>query len=380
MALIRYTALLAMWRIVEADIDNVFPIVYINNPVARHAAYPVPAGVSTVCTLAGHEDSNKALTFFITTLPVRGKLYETSQNFRSYGINPKEAPKPIEDHELPFVVTDAQHRVVYEPPQDAFPPEGFWASFTYVVKEPLSGVTSETGYVVLNNPANRLAASGFVGGYDEWKISGNIHSVSPAFEPVAWGSLDRYIYGIDEVQYTDFSTGSDNTKWYFEAPATKYLLPEFVGTYGGLIRFTTKSTYGDFNFLNDPLDWVTLECSSCNMGRGLRIVRFADKILSFDGSEKTVTIPIKANQGWRRDPLNTAMPFTDATECEIAAVLSGVTKFKILGDFTQAGEGVALDDVMVESAPEQPAYPTACQQGCVCSHHQSIRRLACCGS
>jgi hypothetical protein len=367
MVLLRYLTLFSVWQRVEADIDNVFPTVYINNPVARHAAYPVPAGVPTVCTLAGHEDSSKALTFFIKTLPVRGKLYETSQNFRSYGIDPKSAPKPIEEHELPFVVTDAQYRVVYEPPQDAFPPEGYWASFTYVVKEPLSGVSSEDGYVVLNNPANRLASSGFVGGSDEWSIAGNIHSVTPSFEPVAWGSLDRYIYGTDEVQYTDFATGTDNTKWYFEAPPAKYLLPEMVGAYGGKIRFTTKSTYGDFNFLNQPLDWVTLECSSCNMGRGLRIVRFCDQLLSWDGSEKTVTIPIAANQSWRRDPLNTALPFTDATECEIAAVLAGVTKLKILGDFTQAGEGVALDDVVVESATQQPSYPTQCQQGCVCS-------------
>ena len=197
---------------------------------------------------------------------------------------------------------------------------------------------------------------------------------------IAEPALDRYIYGTDEVQYTDFETGSDKVKWYFEADAGKYLLPEFVAAYGGHIRFTVKSTYGDFNFLNQPLDWVTMECSSCNMGRGLRIVRFVDDLLAWDGAEKTVTIPVAANQSWRRDPRNTALPFTDATECEIAAVLSGVTKFKILGDFTQAGEGVALDDIRVQSTTEQPSYPTNCQQGCICRHHPSMQRLACCGS
>lgn len=369
-----------VWRRCSADVDNVFPVIYINNPVARHVAYPVPAGVATVCTLAGHENEKKALRFYIKTLPVRGKLYETSQVYRSYGIDPKNAPKPIESHELPFIVTDSLFRVVYEPPQDAFPPEGFWASFTYQVKEPVSGVMSEAGYVVLNNPSNHLAESTFVGGADGWTIAGNIHSQLPSFESVAWGSLDRYIYGTDEVQYTDFSTGSDKSKWYFEASPGKFYVPEMAGAYGGNMKFTIKSTYGDFAFLNAPLDWVTLECDSCDSGRRLRIVRYSDELLGWDGSEKTVTIPIKASSSWRRDPLNTAMPFTDATECEIAAVLAGVTKLKILADFTQAGEGVAVDDIAIESAKEQPSYPITCQQGCVCKHHPLISRLTCCGS
>ena len=44
----------------------------------------------------------------------------------------------------------------------------------------------------------------------------------------------------------------------------------------GTLKFTVSSTYGDFAHLNSPLDWITLECASCNSGRGMRIVRFAD--------------------------------------------------------------------------------------------------------
>lgn len=34
----------------------------------------------------------------------------------------------------------------------------------------------------------------------------------------------------------------------------------------------------------------------------------------------------------RRDPLNGALPYTNATNCEIAATLNGLTKLKILGE------------------------------------------------
>jgi hypothetical protein len=78
--------------------------------------------------------------------------------------------------------------------------------------------------------------------------------------------------------------------------------------------------------------------------------------------------------------MNTALPFTDATACEIAAVLQGLTKLKILGDFTKAGEGVAIDDFSLSSAETQPSFPVECQQGCVCAHDARDRRMECCGS
>ena len=42
------TTLLAL---VAADIDNVYPVPYVTNPVARHVAYAVPANTPTVCIL-----------------------------------------------------------------------------------------------------------------------------------------------------------------------------------------------------------------------------------------------------------------------------------------------------------------------------------------
>ena len=51
---------------------------------------------------------------------------------------------------------------------------------------------------------------------------------------------------------------------------------------------------------------------------------------------------------------NQALPFTEATECEIAAVLWGLTKLKILGDFTQLAALQTLSNLY--SASSQCAF------------------------
>eukprot|EP00928_Gymnodinium_smaydae_P019942 TRINITY_DN17689_c0_g1_i1.p1 TRINITY_DN17689_c0_g1~~TRINITY_DN17689_c0_g1_i1.p1 ORF type:complete len:444 (-),score=60.97 TRINITY_DN17689_c0_g1_i1:135-1322(-) len=367
-------------RLVRADIDNLFPKRYVNNPVARHTACAVAAGSPTVCSLYGYEAENRSIQFFITSLPTTGTLFETSQNYRTYGTDPKYAPTPIQEHELPYRISDPMARVVYVPPSEVFPPEGRWASVVYTVKDALLGTISEFGQLGLSNPAKYLAASSFIGGVDQWTISGNIHSAVPSWQAFGWGLLNRYIYGTDEVQYVDFETGNDRSRWYFSAPPGKYHLPELASSYGGMLRFTIASTYGDFRQLNDPLDFITIECGSCNSGRGMRIVRYADNGLEWDGTEAVIEVKLAAGNYWRRDPMNPALPMTDATDCEIAAVLAGITDLRILGDFTKAGEGVAIDDVAIVNSDLQPVYPLHCQQGCTCAHDPRARRMDCCGS
>jgi hypothetical protein len=373
--MLRAVTLLAL---VGADIDNVYPVPYVTNPVARHVAYAVPANTPTVCTLYGFEEDNAVLSFQIHTLPAQGKLYETSQNYRSMKTDPKNTPNPIEEHQLPYELSDPAHEVVYVPPDNVFPPEGRWASFTYVVVDPAAGITSEVGYVGLANPENYIAESSFVSGVDGWVITGNVGQAIPVHQPYGWGLLNRYVYGTDDVQYVDFKTGNDRSKWYFTAPESWYL-PDIGTAYGGSLQFTVKSTYGDFHYLNSPLDWVSLECDECNNGRGLRIIRFTDQLLNWDGTEKRVSLDLAAGKLWKLDPLNAAIPYRDASECEIGAVLVGLTRLKILGDFTQAGEGVAIDDVVIRIPDEMPQFPIQCQQGCKC-HHADIQRLSCCGS
>lgn len=363
-----------------ADIDNIFPILYASNPVAQHTACPVAAGEATVCRLSGYEENNGELQYLVTSLPSSGSLYETSQNYRTYGTDPKYAATSIKDYELPFRVTDPLGRVVYIPPSDVFPPEGRWAAMTYEVQDRVTGNISQPGQVSLSSPSQRVAESTFVGGTDSWTISGNIYATMPTWQAFGWGVLNRYIYGTDEVQYIDFDTNSDQSKWYFEAPPGKFYLPELAAAYNGTLKFTIASNYGDFDHLNNPLDFITLECASCNSARGLRLVRYADNGLEWKGQEKVMQVTLAAGNHWWRDPMNSALPFTDATECEMAAVLQGLTRVAILGDFTRAGEGVAVDDISISTATAQPSFPLACQQGCLCAHDQRQRRISCCGS
>jgi len=142
-----------------------------------------------------------------------------------------------------------------------------------------------------------------------------------------------------------------------------------------------RSLYGNFSELNRPLDWVTIECASCDSGQGARMVRFTDHLLRWDGSERLVELKLLPVENWMRDPLNSALDFTYATECEIAAILSNVSRLAILGDFTAGGESVAIDNIAISQPhpSEQPAYPVECQKGCPCRRHNpDIIRPSCC--
>ncbi|CAK9036906.1 Hypothetical protein (Fragment) [Durusdinium trenchii] len=194
---------------VGADIDNIFPILYSSNPVARHTACPVAAGQATVCTLVGYEENGAELQYLITSLPSSGSLYETSQNFRTYGTDPKYAATSIKDYELPFRVTDPLGRVVYIPPSDVFPPEGRWAAMTYEVQDPSSGNKSEPGQVSLSSPSKRVAESTFVGGTDvrgrSWK-----RSSEPRAMRRAWVAIPVLV-GLAAAQPR--KQGMDAPKW-----------------------------------------------------------------------------------------------------------------------------------------------------------------------
>jgi len=380
-------------------------IEWVVNPVALHVACPVEPNTPTVCTLGGAEDGEGDLDFYIETLPPAGVLYETSQNFRSDGVDPKHLPDPIGPHMLPYHVQDPLHRVVYVPPANMWAPEGHWASFSFFTKAWLNlagqaaimqHVKSMSAIAVMANPNGVIAGSSFdiTGDNDGWSTSGNLADAAVdgnvgglKHQAFSWGALSHYVLGVDEVQYLDFATGLDRTRWYFEASKAAFNKQELVAAYGGRVRFKIRSLYGNFSVLNRPLDWVTLECQACDSGRGLRIVRFVDdsdwtgaNYLSWDGSERQVDLVLTPIERWMRDPLNAALNFTFASECEIASVLMNISRVAILGDWTRGGEGIAIDDVSISAAPpaDQPAYPTVCQKGCICRHNHDLRRPSCC--
>uniref|UniRef100_A0A7S4V0V0 Uncharacterized protein n=1 Tax=Alexandrium monilatum TaxID=311494 RepID=A0A7S4V0V0_9DINO len=176
----------------------------------------------------------------------------------------------------------------------------------------------------------------------------------------------------------DFATGMDRARWYFEA-SRPFRHPQLVAAFGGIFRFRVRSTHGNFSDLNAPLDWITLECASCDSGRGIRLVRFMERLMDWDGSEQVVEVRLSANGLWKRDPRNSGVPFQYAATCEVAAVLTNLSRVAILGDLTRGAEGVAIDDVEVlADLSEQPAYPLECQRGCSCRYDVGNIHPSCC--
>jgi len=328
-----------------------------------------------VVTLSGHEDSGNTLEYYITSLPATGTLHETSQNYRTFGTDPKAQTNSIAV--VPHKVTDSLFRVVYIPPYYTSGPDGFWASFEYEARDTVTADISDRTKVVLTNQDNHVVKSTFLLDDEGWTIGGDTVTATPTHQILAWGGLNRYIHATDSLQLIDFSTGTDTKQWYFLAPA-KFYSAEVWSAFGGTLAFTVRSTYGLFSRLNSPVEWIVLECSTCDSGRGLRLVRFTDANLSWDGSEKTVSVVLDSTSGWLVDPKNQSASFTAATDCDIAAVLKGLTAFKILGDFTQAGEGVAIDNISFQAKATQPALAVNCQKGCICAHSSTLRRFSCC--
>jgi len=377
---------------IPAELEN-----YVTDPIARHTACSADANTPSVCVLEGYVTQAVSVDYYILTLPSEGLLYETSSNFRSFGSEPLMAPNPIGQHMLPFLVTDPLHQVVYVPPRNKWPTPSAWDLFTFAVESPIARneldqtimVRSEPGIVVITNPQRQIAGSDFslVNSADGWTLSGqlevvdgNMPSQGVRHQAVAWGGLNHYIYGVDEVQSLDFATGIDLAKWYFEASPEVFYRKELAAAYGGYLKFRFRSQYGNFYELNDPLDWVTIECESCDSGQGARIIRFIDDTLRWIGNEVHMAFYLHENGRWSYDPLNSAAEFTYATQCQIAAILTNVSRIAILGDFTRGGEGIALDDVVIVAANAslQPTYPLSCQQGCVCRHNPTLVHPTCC--
>merc|ERR1719230_740498 len=107
-------------------------------------------------------------------------------------------------------------------------------------------VTSVPAMAVMANPNGVIAGSSFdiTGDNDGWTTSGNLPLGSGGgglkHQAFSWGNLSHYVLGVDEVQYLDFATGFDRTRWYFEASKKAFCKPELVAAYGGKVRFKIR--------------------------------------------------------------------------------------------------------------------------------------------
>jgi hypothetical protein len=152
-------------------------------------------------------------------------------------------------------------------------------------------------------------------------------------------------------------------RWQFSAPA-KFLGAQSL-SYGGSLDFLLAAASGDFSSpatRNSNVALVELECSTCNFGRGVRLVRrLGSAGLSFDGKPTPFSLPLTpgAGGGWVVDPKNTLLPWTPPSDCELVAVLGGLSSLRIAGDFTRWYEGVALDSVKLLHGPHR-SIPIRC--------------------
>lgn len=68
---------------------------------------------------------------------------------------------------------------------------------------------------------------------------------------------------------------------------------------------------------------------------------------AFSGAVKHFSIPLVEGPlgGWKKDSQNSLLPWTTASQCDVIQVLSRLSRIRILGDWTNWYESVALDDV-----------------------------------
>lgn len=291
----------------------------------------------------------------VTSLPAAGRLYQLSQPYRKYGRGPKYEPS-TEIKIVPVEVTDKSNRIVYVPPSGMTEPNGQWASFHYKVVDSASAHSYVAKAVVVPT-SNVLVGSDFSTGTDDWVIRGNGHSASPiAFESSRQAALNHFVHAMDETLNINSGSTSDSTLWKFCVPA------KFKGNhevaYGGSLEFTLGSFSGNFVKLNERRESVVIECTTCNLNKGMR---FVQRDLPFDGKVTDFKIELteSAAAGWLKDPHNeNVLEWASPTACEMVEMLSHLSEICILGDHTKWYESVGLDSVAIKPGAKSP--PTEC--------------------
>eukprot|EP01034_Spumella_vulgaris_P026225 gene26225-32766_t len=207
------------------------------------------------------------------------------------------------------------------------------------------------------NTTSNIVTSSFFATLTLVSPSGNkVNAAAAGFEPYTRGPLlNHYIIGLDELINIERSGATDQSLWYFDAPS------KFSGNlgiaYGGTLQFTLGAFSGDFSQLNgDSVNVVLLDCATCQgpvslgvtLGFSISALRGSSSGM-FSGNTKRFSIPLLEGLavGWRKDPQNSLLEWTTASQCDVIQVLSRLSRVRILGDWTTLQETVALDDVRV---------------------------------
>ena len=84
-----------------------------------------------------------------------------------------------------------------------------------------------------------------------WKIIGNKQIEDPVHQAYNINNLmSHYIIGKDKLINVDYKNKDDKNIWYFQSPLT------YIDNKSSFISFTITSFEGDFNKLNNNIDYV----------------------------------------------------------------------------------------------------------------------------
>mmetsp|Transcript_14714 Transcript_14714/g.18816 ORF Transcript_14714/g.18816 Transcript_14714/m.18816 type:complete len:377 (-) Transcript_14714:136-1266(-) len=334
-------------------------------PLAPHKLVEVNAGSDVVISLTGYDLDGDKLEVTITSLPSSGTLYQLSQVYSTHGYEPKLGTQITS---AGTKVTGSKNRIVYVRPSVDAVNYDKWATFTYSVSDGPS--VSESGTVTLVPPTGVLVGSNFLLGDEQWKITGNKAAMGVVtYEAGSRGLLNHYIHGTDDLLNIYKASGDDAALWYFTAPSP------FLGNqgiaYGGQLTFTLSAHAGDFSSgnMNSNVHLVEMHCAKCAVNTGVTI-SFPLSAVSggFAGSDKTFSLVLNEKSGWLKDPENTLKTWSAPTKCEFIELLSGLTRLKILGDFTKWYESVSIDNVAFVNMKQQlPICAQGSADASVCS-------------
>jgi hypothetical protein len=336
-------------------------------PIAMHQLVVVNTASDDVIRLKGYHRTDPTLQYTITSPPSSGSLYQLSDVFSKYGYDPK-AGAVINAGTT--VVTGSNNRIYYKRPSPDADSNQLWDRITYTaatsvntvpsyqgVTSTKTGTPSYPGTITLVPPSGALVGSNFLLSNEGWTITGNKLAQNATYEPYSRGALlNHYIYGTDDKINVDCPSCPDRSLWYFQAPIS--YLGNWGISYGGSIQFTLGAFSGDFTKINDDSNnLVILECASCvgPVGPGITL-GFPIKNLpyiKFTGAPVRYTIPLLEGAGWLKDPQNTLQKWSTPSKCDIIQVLSRLSSFKILGDWTTWYESVALDNVQIANTKGQ---------------------------
>jgi len=316
-------------------------------PIAIHQLIVVNASASTLVRFKGFDTSNPKLVFTILNLPQTGQLFQLSKVFSDYGYAPI-AGSVI--NQANTVVTGSQSRVYYKRPANDKEINAQWDRISFSANN--AGVTSYDGLITFVSSSGILVGSDFLLSNEGWSIVNNKAAVADArFEQYSRNSFSNYIVGVDD-NIKVAADGKDSILWYFQAPSKFY--GNFGISYGGSLSFSLLALAGNIDKrVGNELSLVELECSECvgPVSKGIKLVFpisavdqsvFNAKIWNFD-------ILLLETSGWKKDSQNTLQPWLPVSQCDMIQVLSRLTKFRILGDWTSWYETIALDNVRIQN-------------------------------